>query len=345
MAHAARYVRSLARTSGVVHQLLGAHLSPDYNALQTAIDNAGEFITNRSGLKYETVVELITREFLSPPDRDALDGYARPARTESIPEAHRAPRRPPGDEPTAEQFVDTIIADRAAILKEIDNDMFGAPPTTLSSAMFDAERREIIEAMSELERIHLVAYSDPLQNWLMALPLQYKNHRLNKLHARLIFRRQLRLPLYARPTRCPACKKCKLDVYGEHVLSCNSWGSSTKRHDAIATVLLSAMISAKVSHAEREKLMPKFFPGKVRPADLYAPVWGEGKPMAADVTCVDAMCPSRVDTLYNCTDTRTGAKDAAEVACAEKIKKYKKFFGFQYINFIPLGMTAQGYVD
>ena len=144
---------------------------------------------------------------------------------------------------------------------------------TLTGMCLRVERDRVFAEATPEQQEHMCAYADPLNTWMRVLPLKHKHYLLSApLHRRAV-RRRLGLSLFPTVHTCVACGKAEMDVQGLHVLCCQSWRSTSKRHNAVQDGLCDASRLAGIAGVQKEVRCG--FPGALRPADVYYPQWDE----------------------------------------------------------------------
>ncbi|XP_055341049.1 uncharacterized protein LOC129590060 [Paramacrobiotus metropolitanus] len=149
--------------------------------------------------------------------------------------------------------------------------------------------------------------------WLNALPAKVFGNFLDDQ----TFRISVGLWLGAKIVEQHSCARCGKEVAenGYHGLACKKCIGRRERHNGINDIILRALCNAGIeSYPEPIDFLREN--GK-RPDGATRWKWYRGQPLVWDVTCRDTMADSYIDAPSKC------AGAAAELACREKIGKYK----------------------
>ena len=77
------------------------------------------------------------------------------------------------------------------------------------------------------------------------------------------------------------------DLYGDHHVTCRGNGDMISRHNILRDVIFTTCRTAALSP---RKEVPSLIPGSAaRPADVFLPVWSQGKPAAIDVSVISSL--------------------------------------------------------
>ena len=120
--------------------------------------------------------------------------------------------------------------------------------------------------------------------WIGAVPRKSNNQHLETALFRLVLRYWLGFPIFASGQKC-VCG-APLDIYGDHVLSCNKNGELTLRHNRIRNLLFDFAKTAALSPILEK---PGLQDGLQRPADIFLPSFTDENPVIIDVTVVSGM--------------------------------------------------------
>jgi hypothetical protein len=173
--------------------------------------------------------------------------------------------------------------------------------------------------------------------FLHAVPNPVFNLCVESNSFRAILRRRLCLPVYAngRSSKiCPECKTASLDVYGDHAEICPHSSDRVLRHNSIRDILGRYFISAGCPvQIEALGILPH---SQQKPADLYCPMWSNGRPAAFDVTVTS---PVQGSFIAGAARERGHAASLAEF---RKDSKYLFACRNVGLSFVPVSVETCG---
>ena len=193
------------------------------------------------------------------------------------------------------------------------------------------EHRRLVESLPNAsDRARLLAVSAPRsRDWLNALPIASCGLFLEDEAIRVAVGFRLGAKT-CEPHLCPC--GARVDALGLHALSCRRCSGRTSRHHNLNDIIWRALSRAGVPSV-KEPVGLSRSDGK-RPDGMTLVPWSSGKCAVWDVTVIDTMANSYLNT------TSTTAGGAADIAAARKAEKYQELArGYEVI---PVAIETMG---
>ena len=144
----------------------------------------------------------------------------------------------------------------------------------------------------------------------------------------------LGIPFFPPP---PSSKRCScgqvLDSYGDHLLGCGEGNWRNRRHNALADVVLEALLSDNANCRREQRLCGD---SNARPGDVYHPDFERGRPTYFDITVRNFLQPTYM------VKAACQAGVAAEAGEREKDSSYKDIVSENGGVFYPLVVESLG---
>lgn len=229
--------------------------------------------------------------------------------------------------------VDQAVTALNAVLAEPDRVPVSVPQPLRQQSLSLALERAAVSALLEpvqgnlAFRAHLSLMMQPhAGDWLQAVPCERLGLAVAPALFRVMLQVRLRDRLYERLSFCPLCDAV-LDVFGDHSVQCPCGGDRTARHNAIRNLAARFLNSAGLRpEVEKPGLLPFRArpgdgadpeqppqPGLRRPADVFAPRWELGQPVAFDFAVASGMKAGALEE-----SARDGSHAAAAYAEAKR---------------------------
>jgi hypothetical protein len=200
----------------------------------------------------------------------------------------------------------------------------------------DLKRKRVLEAAITDVRPRAVLNSVTLPHsgdWLNAIPSTSLGLKLHSAEFRAVAQYRLGIPLYSVAGACLTCHAHN-DVFGDHAIACATDAERIARHDHLRDVLFQAAQTAALAPVrERRDLFPY---DNERPADVYIPMWTQGRDAALDVTVISPLQAAEVRRAA------ANAGAALETAVRQKMTKSYDKCRQAGVEFIPLAVETLG---
>ena len=179
-------------------------------------------------------------------------------------------------------------------------------------------------------------------SWLIDIPTDWRNSRHQKACFQLLLKYHTGIALSEKEFDCPACEQKsksnapipKMDIYGDHALSCPSTSSRIARHDRLIKILYKHLQEAKISCDEEER-SGEFRNTKMGDIVINDQTWN--KKLWLDFSVVSPMCP----TYFEKSVKEPGS--AIEERVKEKEKKYEQDIIANRANFQAIVVDIFGF--
>ena len=150
---------------------------------------------------------------------------------------------------------------------------------------------------------------------------------------RVCLKHWLGLPQSSVDEVCPSCTRVA-DRYGDHHVGCDGDADRLFRHNALRDALFSAASSAAL--APRKELPNLVAGSQSRPADIFLPVWTNGRGAALDVTVV---CPLQKKLVARAA---VNPGHALTYGRERKNQKHRADCQGAGVDFVPMVVEALG---
>ena len=198
----------------------------------------------------------------------------------------------------------------------------------------DVAKSRVRSQMSNDELLHIMSNCGPGNGWIRATPLKWKNWEMTSRAWAVAIRRRLFLRVSPRRGMCIACKKDRIDIKGEHQVTCSGRGGLIMRHDSIKE-LLKQQIENCGYVVELEKNAGS--DDRSKPGDLKVLRWREGRDLYIDVSVINAKMSCWKNHLAD-----HGAGGAAAACEQKKIRWYEGKIDERTSEFLPFILEVQG---
>ena len=187
------------------------------------------------------------------------------------------------------------------------------------------------------DKVRLNSLKLPLSTaWLSQPPRNFDKNAMSAQQFSTTISRFLGLNVFNHVVRCSMCNHAMLDPLGHHALMCSSHGGRTHRHDSTCVALFQYLKRHNVAvQRERRHI---FDNSGEKPADLYFPVFEEGRPMAVDFSNThphQAALASRIVTAGSEEFAITRREN-------DKVRHYGARCAELAVDFLPLVMDTYG---
>jgi len=237
-------------------------------------------------------------------------------------------------------FVPEVVRDLAEVTghpewSTLDSITLNLSQRTLSAEVDTAQHeRLLLSAPSLRHKALLLSTGLPYAGaWLSALPSPALGLHIHTTDFRVCLKYWLGLPLSSVDEVCPSCTRVA-DRYGDHHVGCDGDADRLFRHNALRDALFSAASSAAL--APRKELPNLVAGSQSRPADIFLPVWTNGRGAALDVTVV---CPLQKKLVARAA---VNPGHALTYSRERKNQKHRAECQGAGIDFIPIVVEALG---
>ena len=164
--------------------------------------------------------------------------------------------------------------------------------------------------------------------WLHAIPAEWSGTKIKPYSFKCLLKYHSGMKITKQETKCPKCFK-KMDMYGDHAISCSSTNQRITKHDTLVRSLGDTLSRAGV--ACNTELAAGI---SDRMGDLVLFNWYECKDVYLDFTVVNSLCESYRNL--------SAKGEAAEKRFNEKMNKYKDTIQKEKVTFKPMVVETLG---